>query len=216
MRRTSVQASALALLLVVLVFGVARLLGARSVRGDVYARYSTLRSDPLGARILMDALGRLDGVTVRRNTSPLRHLWDDPAVTVFFLGTAPSSPESEATDDDLEIEALARHGARVVIALSPDGAGPVSDDALESRHGKTGPPDDEDLSFGRPKQPPLKKLLGFGVVHVPLPEDEEHEPVADVARRAGGGDAALDLPETLPWHTTLCFTDLAPGWRTIY
>jgi uncharacterized protein DUF4350 len=224
MRRTSVQASALALLLVVLVFGVARLLGARSVRGDVYARYSTLRSDPLGARILVDALRRVDGVTVSRNTSPLRHLWDDPDVTVFFLGAAPSHLESEATDDDLEIEALARHGARVVIAVSPHGAGPVADEDLETGEGrdhghgrgKTGPPDDEDLSSEGPKRPPFNKLLGFGVAHAPLPQDEEHEPIADVARRTGAGDAAPDLPETLPWHTILCFTDLAGGWRTIY
>ena len=231
MRRSSVQTLALLLLLVVLGLGVARVLGARMLRGDVYDRYSTLRSDPLGARILMEALGRVNGVRVRRNTSPLRRLWDDPDVTIFFLGTAPDDLESEATDDDREIEALARHGARIVIAASPTGAAPVEDHDREEgteerarkeapdqgrRKGRVGPPDEADLSSEGPKRPPFNRLLGFGVVHAPLPEDEDHEPIADVARRAGGGDAPLDLPETLPWHTTLCFADLAPGWRTIY
>jgi uncharacterized protein DUF4350 len=216
-------------LLCVLGLGVARLLALRAAQGDVYARYSTLRSDPFGARILMEALREIDGLRVRTNTAPLLRLWEDPDATLFFLGASPFRLESEASDDDLEIEALVRQGARAVITVAPVSDSPPAgeDESKEKRaeddpsvgrdrKKRIGPPVEDGLVPDEPKRQPLNRLLGFKVEHAPLPEDEDHEPVADVARRPPEPGAGPDLPETLPWHTTLCFTDLAHDWRVIY
>ncbi|HYS06856.1 MAG TPA: DUF4350 domain-containing protein [Candidatus Dormibacteraeota bacterium] len=215
MLRSRLQAGMLLALLGVLGLGVARLLALRAAQGDVYARYSTLRSDPFGARILMEGLREIDGLRVRRNTAPLSHLWEDPDETLFLLGASPLHLDSDASDDDLEIEALVRQGARAVIAVAPVGD---AKSAKEDETDKTRlePPADDDPVLDQPRRQTFNRILGFKVEHAPLPEDEDHEPVADVARRASGPSVAPDLPETLPWHTTLCFTDLAADWRVIY
>jgi len=231
MRGSRLRAILLFVLLGVVVLGMARLLALRAARGDVYERYSTLRSDPLGARILMEGLGEIDGLRVRRNTAPLRHLWDDPAETIFLLGAAPYGLELDASDDDLEILGLVRQGARVVIAMAPvDHVRRAPDDESDEgaasprrardrtkgrgRKERTGPPGEDGLFPDEPKRQPFNRLLGFKVEHAPLPEDADHEAIADVARREPA--AGHDLPETLPWHTTLGFTDLSDDWRVIY
>ncbi len=224
MLRSRLQAGMLLALLCVLALGVARLLALRAAQGDVYARYSTLRSDPFGARILMEGLREIDGLRVRRNTAPLSHLWEDPDETLFLLGASPLHLDSDASDDDLEIEALVRQGARAVIAVAPVGeAKSAKEDETEEseapdkgRKTRLEPPADDDPVLDQPKRQAFNRILGFKVEHAPLPEDEDHEPVADVARRASGPSVGPDLPETLPWHTTLCFTDLAADWRVIY
>jgi hypothetical protein len=239
MRSNRVQVAALLGLLLALGLGVWGLLRLRTARGDIYPRYSTLRADPLGARVLLEALREVDGLSARRSTQPLGRLWEDSSATLFVLGAAPSILWDDASDESLELVALVRQGLRAVIAVAPVAdAGMDEDDDAD---------DDEDASAGgaegresgrsdRPEKPtrqgppapepspsptaprrlPLGRLLGFALTHVPLPKDEQGEAVADVARREGRQPTALDLPETLPWHTTLCFADLAAGWRVLY
>jgi hypothetical protein len=230
MRRTSLQSLAFAALLLALGLGVARLFGMRDSRGDVYPRYSTLRSDPLGARLLFEALRRIDGLTVLRNTGPPAHLWKDPAATLFVLGAEPSLLEAGASDEAIELEALIRHGLRSVITIVPvRGPPPAREDERSEkrapdgketgRHGvkkKMPPPFDETFFPEESRRASLNRLLGFEVTRVPLPLDEGGEPMADVARRQGTLPEGVDLPERIPWHTTLCFADLAGDWRVIY
>ncbi len=53
------------------VVGLAQLFVLRYEVGDVYPPYSTLRADPLGTKALVDALGVLPHVEVRRNLNRL-------------------------------------------------------------------------------------------------------------------------------------------------
>lgn len=64
-------------------------------QGDVYPEWSTLRSDPLGSKVLFLALSRMPGVTVERNFAP----WKEQAARraqYVFLGVGPAVvPELE-------------------------------------------------------------------------------------------------------------------------
>lgn len=83
--------------------------------GELFPEYSSLRSDPLGTRILHDALTRLPGYQVERNFRPFPRFHPTQA-TVFVLNTAASS-WTQATQKQLtEWEARARQGARLVFA----------------------------------------------------------------------------------------------------
>ena len=67
-----------AILMVVLIaaalaFGVWHLLVLRFETGDVYPAYSTLRTDPLGTKVLYDALGEV-GVAARERIDRLGDL----------------------------------------------------------------------------------------------------------------------------------------------
>jgi len=83
--------------------------------GDLYPEYSTLRTDPRGARLIYDSLAQIPGVTVARNYTPLENL-DDPHSSILLLGL----PHSFESADQLKLyERLATRGARVIGAFAP-------------------------------------------------------------------------------------------------
>jgi hypothetical protein len=106
----------LIILLVGFAAGVMYLFGVQFAAGEVYPEYSSLRSDPMGTKLLFDSLARLHGVTTARNYLPLDVLGESGAVLLLGL-----SPGAFGEDDaGLErIERVARSGHRVVVAMSP-------------------------------------------------------------------------------------------------
>ena len=90
------------------------LLGVQFSDGTVYPEYSSLRSDPVGAKLLFDTLSRVPGVTVTRDYLPLEYVPGFDA-TVFLLNLSPA-----AFDADLpqRVDKLAGRGNRVVATLA--------------------------------------------------------------------------------------------------
>ena len=84
--------------------------------GDVYPAYSTLRSDPAGAKVIFESLGRLPGVTVTRSYLPLDRV-PDRASTVLLLGLEPRSFVAQQDEEVHALEEFAQRGNRLVFAL---------------------------------------------------------------------------------------------------
>jgi hypothetical protein len=100
------------LLAAAFVYGALRLFGIQFAAGEVYPEYSSLRSDPIGAKLLFDGLAGMKGIRAKRNYLPLEYLPDHGA-TVLLLGAAPGS-----LDASLKLlERSASRGNRVVLAL---------------------------------------------------------------------------------------------------
>jgi hypothetical protein len=93
--------------------GVIYLFGIEFAGGDVYPEFSTLRSDPLGAKLILESLAGLPGLTVTRNFLPLEFL-PDSGQTVLLLGCSPAALAEQAP----ELRLLARRGSRVIAALA--------------------------------------------------------------------------------------------------
>ena len=100
-------------ILIAVVFGVGltQLFLLRYDSGEVYPEYSSLRSDPRGARALFESLERMPGLRVSRNVLPIETLKDFKG-TLFYLGVSPKSSIAEATK-------IAAGGARVVVGMLP-------------------------------------------------------------------------------------------------
>ena len=100
--------------------GLGELFNLRFESGDVYPAYSSFRPDPLGTRALYESIALQPGVTVLRNTVPLKQV-HGRNTTVFLLGlngdAGVAQLQSEMAPD---IERLAGDGARVVIAFLPE------------------------------------------------------------------------------------------------
>src|SRR5437588_6749284 len=62
--------------------GFVRLFVLRYEAGEIYPAYSTLRPDPLGAKAIYAALGKVPGVEVRRNLQPLKKMQPGRPVTL--------------------------------------------------------------------------------------------------------------------------------------
>ncbi len=97
------------------VWGVLYLFGVQFAAGEVYPEYSSLRSDPAGAKLLFDALSRLPGVAAARNYLPLDSLAEDRAAVLLLGLDAGSFPAN--SDLQVRIERLAGRGNRVVLAM---------------------------------------------------------------------------------------------------
>ena len=96
-------------------WAVLHLFGLEFAGGDVYPEYSSLRADPLGAKLLYDTVERVPGMRVSRNFGPLDEI-AAPGV-VLLLGWDPASAAEEAA----ALERRAARGLRIAIALHPRG-----------------------------------------------------------------------------------------------
>ena len=116
----------------VLVYAAIYLFNLQFTGGDVYPEFSTLRTDPRGARLLYDSLDALPGITVERNYRALEYLPDD--VTVLLLA-APAAEFAGASEPYLRVmEQSARRGNRVVATLYlPSDAKLPKGEALEDQ-----------------------------------------------------------------------------------
>lgn len=107
-----------------LVGGIGALFVLRFEGGDNYPPYSTLRADPLGARVLCESLEGLPGLTTTRNLRPLRHLEEGAGTTLFLLGLSPDEFADFNEDEVRYLESFLIGGGRLVLTLAPQTTNP--------------------------------------------------------------------------------------------
>jgi len=188
------------LLCLALLAGACHLLFLRFQKGDAYPAYSSLRSGPLGSKVVYEAFKSVDGVRADRNFRDFPDMDIAPGTTVIFLGVSPWDFESAEEAELAHLDSLAARGCRVVIALLPENPGPDSEDISEGQDEEAnGEEAEEDKS-------PLLKHWGLcldaGYV-------SPHK-----ARLAPG--APKDLPQSLSWHSSVFFCDVTLPWKEIY
>lgn len=99
--------------------GLIQLLNLRFQRGDVYPVYSSLRTDPLGSKVLFESLRQNSNNMVTRNYKPLTQLDIMDDTTLLYLG-ANELDFIRSSEKFLErFEEIAQKGGRVVISFTP-------------------------------------------------------------------------------------------------
>jgi len=106
----------LAFLAAVFALGVLYLFSRRFSGGDAYPAYSTLRSDPAGAKLIFESLSRLPGVTVARSYLPLDRVPDRDS-TVLLLGLEPRAFAMQPDSEVHALEEFTQRGNRLVFAM---------------------------------------------------------------------------------------------------
>jgi hypothetical protein len=100
-----------------IVYTAIYLFGLEFASGSVYPEFSSLRTDPMGSRLLYDSLAALPDITVERNYRALEFLPDN-AGTVLLLAI-PAADFGNDTEPYLRsLEDAARRGNRMVAALT--------------------------------------------------------------------------------------------------
>jgi hypothetical protein len=87
--------------------------------GDAYPRYSSLRADPLGAKLLFDSLQELPGVVVTRNYKPAPAIAHPASTTLLLLGLSGPGWFSTSEERVKQWENLASQGMRLVFVFEP-------------------------------------------------------------------------------------------------
>ena len=133
LKNRSVLLVILAAVLITFCYGVAHLLVLRFKTGDVYAPYSSLRSDPLGTRALYESLARLHALSVRRNYEALSTFGSGRDTTFLYLGINADRWEFVAEDRLKPFEKIATEGGRVVLSFLPVAHPPDENERSKSR-----------------------------------------------------------------------------------
>lgn len=105
-------------LLALLAWGLEQVEVSPLETGDVYPPYSSLRSDPLGAKALYESFAALPGIQVERLYHD-RDSLEGPRETMFVLGVDPVSFDDVSAEELEHFEKLVQGGGRLVIAFLP-------------------------------------------------------------------------------------------------
>jgi hypothetical protein len=235
----------LGLCLILFAGGVVRLFFLRFEAGDIYAPYSTLRSDPLGTRVFYEGLKVLRPGWVRRNHDPLSKMDRFRKPCLFLLGVRPhlfGRMSSQAAGD---LEGIMLNGGTVVIAFRSEGPEPSPKAPENGQQNESRDPDSahedtepgtepaghphEEAGTSTPRDTPENKsekdsgegdrrgAKGFCL------ESEwgftlERVRTRTLAREAGrvSGPEVKDLPSSIPWHSFLAFGEIQEPWRPVY
>ena len=102
------------------VAGIVTMLGARVSSGDTFPIYSSHRADPLGTRVLYEALGQMPGVSCERNYQPVKKLKGGSGDLLIMANVQGWQTQTHCGCDDggEAITAWAKAGGRVILALA--------------------------------------------------------------------------------------------------
>ena len=221
----------LAILTVGFVYGIAQLFALRFEAGDVYPPYSSLRSDPLGAKALYESLESLPNIKAQRLCEPLYKVETGRDRTLFILGTSHYELTSVSEKEYKEFDTFLRSGGRVVIALFPaadknysarkrekDLEDKENEKDQESKKNKkptkfdkAKEKDKENEEFGYSSVSLLEKW-GFKMDYRPLEVDEEGVSLPVQVIQAGNEE----LPKSFSWHSAIYFCNLDKAWNAVY
>src|SRR5204863_2179127 len=107
-----------------LLLGIIQLFELRYEVGDVYPKYSSLRSDPLGTMAFFESVARLPGMTAQRDLSTSNRLPDGKQTAYFHLATTIDAWRQLPEETLRETERFAAAGGRLVITMFPESSMP--------------------------------------------------------------------------------------------
>lgn len=210
-----------------LLAGLAALFQWRFAAGDIYPPYSSLRADPLGAKVLFESLRKFPSLKVERNYRPLDPALSFTNTTIVFAGL--SHDESVPPQFLKQIEALSQKGNRIILTFLPLTAIHETNQPAPNRPNLNRPPGAPDPRQNRPNQPPapqpepnppadLRKSLarhfGIEILLDPSVVPEKNIPLALTAERVTIGDSSLPL--TLSWHSPFQLQFIHDDWQSVY
>lgn len=188
-------------------YGIAHLFTLRFEAGDIFPPYSTLRGDPLGAKIFYESLRALPEIDVERNEKPLARFSAGDDTTLFYFG---AQPILWGENQVVALENFVKKGGRLVLTFHPQEK-----------------PPERIWSVASSEKSPAKSVS-------PTPTPDEHaEKIvdqADLAKRwqfqIGYSDETDDfeannqigsvLEPGVPWHSAMYFPAVAEPWHIVY
>ncbi len=206
---------------VIFIAGIYHIFSIRFKIGDIYPHYSSLRSDPLGAKILYVALKSLPGYSVKRDHSTTL-AWEGGKNSALFLlglktGLDYSVLNNPGKQNYKTISTVLASGARIIISLHPVAYkfGPVSIRNESKKENKKRGPDAGEKKKGEKDKNPenepdysFLKRWGFNIHTMAVSKDAK----ADLALTNG----YPVLPPSIKFPSHYYFTDLDSNWTIIY
>ncbi|MEW5978938.1 MAG: DUF4350 domain-containing protein [Acidobacteriota bacterium] len=226
------------LLLGLFSYGVIALLESRFEAGDMYAPYSSLRSDPLGLKAFYESLEQLPGTQVRRNLDPSGRLVQEETGTLIIAGIRGYELRFVSPQEVRQMEQFVGRGGRLAILLYPLPLGRAlsSEEASDQQTaGDQKSKTKEESESSRKEQSKsvvsLEQRWGFEIAAARAEarsaetrkdstKEAPDQPMDRSGSPASSPPARVRLPgqsETrdVGWHSHAFFRKLDPAWRII-
>lgn len=208
-----------ALVAVLFAAGLTHLFLLRFEAGDIYPAYSSLRTDPLGTRVLFESLNRLAENSAVRNFRPPDQIALTPQTTLLVCGLGSSGNFLEGEKVRVLMDQVAVSGGRLVLTFSShlhkrseDAENAVDEEDEQDGNGsETSDPIEAPLDESGDASP--EEWLGAASLGFEFEKalDKELDDTAFISDPGAG-----NLPALIPWRTDLFF-DLQDGaWKTLY
>lgn len=189
---------------VFLALGIVQLFALRFKTGDVYPPYSSLRADPLGTKVIYEALREIDGMDVSRSYESAQTYNFDEDSTVLYLGDTFENGEEIPVDIVLKLNSFIARGGRVVITIQPRNVKQDEEEEVESGTNTTATVEtiDEDTLEAEEAE---KKWIGvceWMGIHV---KDAAFTNAIWAVLSTDYNGGAMALPQKLSCHTSAYF-----------
>lgn len=200
--------------------GLVLLFNLRLAVGDVYPEYSSLRADPLGTMAFYESLGRIPGISVRRDFSAENALPDTSRTTYLHLAARREEWEWMPESTVHEIEGFLAHGGRLVVSFFPVSSQSLFSTIREFEHSRpekkaAGEKAKKKKRLTRERlverEISLRERWGLEIGLLPLVKGAKgsYSPVTVDAQGESVGGSLL-------WHSGLIFTNLSTAWQVIF
>jgi Domain of unknown function (DUF4350) len=211
--RMTAMAAAVAVLFAV---GLTQLFLLRFEAGDVYPAYSSLRTDPLGTRVLFESLNRLAAHSARRNFRPPDQIVLTGQTTLLVCGLGDTGLFLNDNKIRSLMDRVAQSGARLVLTYSvrprKRSAQPEAGNKGPGDEKAQPPPPEEKPADASPATP-ADDWRGAASLGFDFKQPRE-KPRDDTALCI---DPRQDrLPHRIAWRTPLVFDLQDPAWQTLY
>jgi hypothetical protein len=219
-------------LVAVFVAGLTALLVMRFERGDVYPPYSSLRSDPLGTRVLFESLKALAPDTARRWHRPPDQVDLNPATTFLICGFGSDLSAMRGRLWERLLDRLAGDGGRVVITFGDraQGKAEADSDSQEETEAVTDEKQtaqENDTTSDTPSDEGVDETGDEAADEAEADIWTATEDLGiqlDATRRQGERPVAClsasapdaDLAPTLPWRGVQFFQIQDEAWQAVY
>ncbi|MFC1823357.1 DUF4350 domain-containing protein [Thermodesulfobacteriota bacterium] len=204
------------MMLALFVIGSVRLFVLRFEAGDIYPEYSSLRSDPLGTKILFESMKGIAPLNVDRNYRPIFGLSAGHDTTLFSLGMQAHTLRAVPRDTFNAMSGFLTSGGRMVISFFPERSYSHKKDGGETGKNGKKEKDETERNKGKEKEEKemghalsLAKRWGVEFGNAGAGHDA---PMAVLTSDDGEGP----LPDSISCHTALTFDVNHPAWKVIY
>lgn len=198
-------------------FGIYHIFSIRFGIGDVYPHYSSLRTDPLGAKIFFESLADFTNYTVKRDYDPSPKWEGGRDTTLFILGLHASTLKKSDKDTHQILSWILSSGTRTVISLHSKGSAFTTDSKKDEKTKKDkqekniSKKDRQDKSKNKDKKTDYSLLKLWGVKISPVKKNDVSS-LADLAQTVEN----INLPPSIKCRPAFYFTDLDDRWTILY
>jgi hypothetical protein len=204
-------------IIAICLYALLQLLLMRYSSGDVYPKYSSLRTDPFGTKALYESLQDCCGLKTSRNFDEFYKIRERSESALIFAGSGIPPDEIPASFFN-DLDAYMKHGGRLIVTYVPSGTIEIILKEIEEENKKQQEKEEKEKKKQEKKKDAQKTREEELFRTVKLSERWGLKYKEFPNSKIGSARLATKtrLPKVLTWHSPVYFELVGKEWNVIY